>query len=140
MKMKHALLTCTLALAGCATSPAGTAGTATAPDETAELSARLAGATFGRVPSQPVSCVTLTELRGNRALGRELILFEGTGGRQWVTRARDCRGLDYGRTLRINAPSGQLCRGDAAQVLDSQSNAVLGSCTMGDFLAYVPRG
>jgi hypothetical protein len=135
MRMKYALLAVTLALDGCATG----AGTDSGSDETAELSARLAGATYGRVPGPPVSCVTLTDLRGNRALGRELILFEGTGGRQWVTRVRNCPGLEYGRTLGFNAPSGRLCRGDAAQVLDPRSNAVLGSCAMGDFLSYVPR-
>ena len=137
MMMKQLFLALPLAFAGCSTTPA--ASTQKGPDETAELSARLSGATFGRVPGPPVSCVTLAEVRGNRALGRELILFEGTSGRQWVNRVGNCPGLDYGRTLRVNAPSGRLCRGDAVQVMDPGSQAVLGSCTMGDFLTFVPR-
>lgn len=134
--MKPLVIILALAASGCAT------GGAAAPegrDETAELSARLAGATFGRVPGPPVSCITLAEVRGNRALGSELVLFEGNDGRQWVNRVGSCPGLNYGRELRIASATGRLCRGDTAQTVDPRTGQAVGGCTMGDFLTYVPR-
>ncbi len=137
--MKRVSLFLLAALAGCAAGGGAGAGPATQRDETAEMSARLAGATFGRVPGQPVSCIPLTEVSGNRALGPELVLFDGDNRRQWVSRVQNCAGLRYGRALRVISPTGRLCRGDTVQLFDPRTNTASGRCTMGDFLTYEPR-
>lgn len=137
-----------LALSGCAGPPTGAwrGGVAPTSDargeaggEAAELSGRLAGATYGRVPGPAVSCVEVVDLRSNRALGGGLLLFEGDGGRQWVNRVQNCPALGYGRSVRLAAPVARLCRGGAVEVVDRGSNAALGTCALGDFLTYVPR-
>jgi hypothetical protein len=107
------------------------------PDERAEMAARLAGATYGRTPGQPASCVNVADLRSNRALGTELILFEGQDGRQWVNRVQGCRPLSYNRIVRLTSPVARLCRGDQVEVMGGST--VLGRCAIGDFLTYVPR-
>jgi hypothetical protein len=109
------------------------------PDERAEMAARLAGATFGRTPGQPTSCVDVADLRSNRALGAELILFDGADGRQWVNRVQNCPALRYNRTVRLTAPVARLCRGGQVEVMDAGGATALGRCAVGDFLSYVPR-
>jgi len=124
-----------LALAGCA------ASTAQAPqgEDQAEVAARIAGATFGRVPGQPVSCINVADVRVSRALSSQLILFEAADGRQWVNRASACAGLSYNRAVRLQNPTAQLCRGHQVQVTDPAGRTVYGTCTVGDFLTFVPR-
>jgi hypothetical protein len=130
------LLAIAAALAGCA------AGTASAPadEEGAELSARLAGATFGRVPGPPVSCVEVSQLSANRALGRSLLLFEGVGGRLYANRTAACPALRYGHSIRLKSVTARLCRGQAVEILDTRGALVPGACTIGDFLTYQPPG
>jgi len=132
-----------MALAGIAASLAGCAArTASAPAdaEGAELSARLAGATYGRAAGPPVSCVEVAQLTANRALGRSLLLFEGAEGRLYANRTAACPALRYGHSIRLKAVTARLCRGDAVEIVDARGGAVPGNCTIGDFLTYQPRG
>jgi len=136
MRMNRgAALLAILTLAGCA------AGTAQSPqgEDQAEVAARIAGATFGRVPGQPVSCINVADVRVSRALSSQLILFEAADGRQWVNRASACTGLSYNRAVRLQNPTAQLCRGQSVQVTDAGGGTVHGTCTVGDFLTFVPR-
>jgi len=125
-----------LVLAACATVGGGAEATG---ENQGEVAARLAGATFGRVPGQPVSCVTVAELTRNRALGSELVLFEAQGGRLYANRIQNCPALAYERSVRLAAPTARLCRGEKVEVLDKAGAAVLGTCAVGDFLTYEPR-
>jgi hypothetical protein len=124
-----------LALAGCAAAGTNKAG----GEDGAELSARLAGATFGRAPGQPVSCVEVAQLTGNRALGRPLLLFEARDGRLYANRVQSCPNLRYGYSVRLKTVSARLCRGHQVEILDTRGAVVPGTCTIGDFLTYEPR-
>jgi hypothetical protein len=123
-------------LTGCA---AGTSSQSSAGGDEAELSASLAGATFGRVPGQPVDCVEVSQLTANRALGPSLLLFEGQEGRLYANRTQSCQGLAYGHSVRLKTVTARLCSGNAVDIVDSRGARVPGNCTIGRFLTYTPR-
>jgi hypothetical protein len=103
--------------------------------EAARAEAQLAEELRGRQAGQPQACVQLTQLRGSRGIGPDVVLFEGIGGRVYVNRpAGGCR-LRRSETLVTRTPTGRLCSGDVAQVVDVPTGPV-GSCTLGPFVPY----
>ncbi len=125
-------------LAGCAAGTGSTKGGT--GEDGAELAASLAGATFGRVPGQPVDCVEVSQLTGNRALGQSLLLFEGVEGRLYANRTQSCPALRYGHSVRLKTVTARLCSGNAVAIVDARGALVPGNCTIGRFLTYHPRG
>jgi hypothetical protein len=123
-------------LAGCAAGTGSTKG----GEDGAELAASLAGATFGRVPGQPVNCVEVSQLTGNRALGQSLLLFEGVEGRLYANRTLSCPALRYGHSVRLKTVTARLCSGNAVDIVNARGAVVAGNCTIGRFLTYNPRG
>ena len=108
---------------------------AAAVAESARAEAALAEELRGRQSGPPQQCVQLTALRGNRGIGPDIVLFQGVGGRVYVNRpAGGCR-LRTGETLVTRTPTGRLCRGDIAQVVDLPTGPI-GSCTLGEFVPY----
>ena len=110
-------------------------------DEPVELSpaarSRLDEAVAGRTAGPPLACVPQRELRGNRSLGEDVILFEGPGDTVYVNRpSGGCARLDIGRALVTRTISSQLCRGDIATVVDPVNGIEWGACTLGDFVPY----
>ncbi|MDQ8756992.1 hypothetical protein RCO27_12210 [Sphingosinicella sp. LHD-64] len=125
----------TLGLALLAVGSAGAEGGQSSPEVD-----KAAEALAGRTAGTPVSCVNLRDLRGNRSIGDGAILFEGAGNIAYVNRpAGGCPDLGAGRTLVTRTPSGQLCRGDIARVVDLTSGVEYGSCGLGDFVPYSRR-
>jgi hypothetical protein len=129
-EMKHAV---TLLLAGLA---AGCMA-----QETVELSpaaqTQLAEALEGRTAGPAVSCVSQRELRNNRTIGDDFILFDGPNDILYLNRpAGGCPTLELGRALRTRTTSSQLCRGDIVTVFDPVSGAEYGGCGLGDFVPY----
>ena len=119
-------------LAGCTMDDRPSAAAAA---ESARAEAQLADELRGRQPGPPQSCVQLTELRGNRGIGPDIVLFEGAGDRVYVNRpAGGCR-LRTGETLVTRTPSSRLCRSDIVQVVNVPTGPV-GSCTLGEFVPY----
>ena len=106
--------------------------------ESARAEAQLADALRGRQPGPPQVCVQLRELGANRGVGPNVVLFEGSGSRVYVNRpAGGCR-LRSGEALVVRTPTGRLCSGDIAQVVDMPAGRV-GSCTLGEFVPYDRR-
>lgn len=98
---------------------------------------KAAEALAGRTAGTPVSCVNLRDLRGNRSLADGSLLFEGRGGLVYLNRpANGCPDLNAGRSLVTRTPSGQLCRGDIARVVDPTNGIEYGSCGLGEFVPY----
>ncbi len=130
--MRKQLLLPALALAACV-----------APDSerpSPAAAAELARALDGRVAGEPIACVRLTELGGNRSAG-DAIVFDGRGGRIYVNRpAGGCPSLDFGRALRTRPTTGQLCRGDIVTVFDPATGTEYGGCGLGDFVPYDRAG
>jgi hypothetical protein len=108
------------------------------PALSADTESRLSAALEGYVPDgEPVSCVRSPDLRGNRSVGEQAIIFDGRGDRIWLNRVRgSCPVLDVGRALRFTTPMTQLCAGELATVFDPENNVVYGGCTLGEFEPY----
>jgi hypothetical protein len=130
----------TLIILACAGLAAGcTAGDR--PEEMAADEAKLATELANYEQSgRPVSCVSLTQLRGNRSAGETAIIFEGLGDNVWVNRPpAGCPSLEFGRALQTKTTGSQLCRGDIAQVVDPGAGISHGGCALGDFTPYRRR-
>ena len=84
-----------------------------------------------------VSCVSTTQLRGNRSAGEGAIIFEGLGANLWVNRPPGgCPDLRKHLALRTRTTGTQLCRGDIALVFDPGSGMSYGGCALGEFTPY----
>lgn len=127
----------TLALAGFVG-----AGCTAAADGPTQLSANaqteLANETRGRIAGPPQSCVSHRDLRGNRSVGEEAIIFGAANDRViYVNRPpAGCPQLSSSRALVTRTTSTQLCRGDIATVFDTASGIEFGGCGLGDFTSY----
>ena len=133
--MKQSLLFPTLALlAGCTQQAGEIAPAEVSQSGESRLAAELADY---RQTGEALSCVNSRDLQGNRSVGEEAIIFEGTGRRIYVNRpAAGCPTLGLGRALRIRTPSTRFCRGDIVNVFDPVSGIDYGSCSLGDFTPY----
>jgi hypothetical protein len=123
-----------LALAACASNEPA--------ESTPDDEARLAAEIEGRVAGEPVSCVPMRNLGGNRSVGERAIVFDSAVGSStiYVNRpAAGCPNLRGGYALRVRTTSSQLCRGDIAGVFDPVSGVEIGSCALGDFTPYRRR-
>jgi hypothetical protein len=120
-----------------------TAGASGAPEEmSATAQTRLAEELRGYTAGPTLSCVSQRDLRGNRSVGEEAIIFEGRGRTIYVNRPpAGCPELSFNRALITRTPSTRLCRGDIATVFDPTSSIEYGSCGLGDFTEYrkMPR-
>jgi hypothetical protein len=121
-----------LAVSACATDQASQQSAA------AEAEADLGAALAGRTAGEPVSCVNMRDLEGNKGYGRNAIVFDGpTNSLVWLNRPPGgCPALSTGRALRIRTNSTRLCRGDIINVFDPVSGIEYGGCGLGDFVPY----
>jgi hypothetical protein len=110
----------------------------TTPAQSAKDEADLAKELSGRVAGPPQDCVNLDQLGGNRAYGRDVIVFSGlTNEVVWVNRPPNgCLYLDPGRALLVKPTMGRLCRGDAVTVVDPTSGTEFAGCGLGQFTPY----
>lgn len=89
----------------------------------------------GMVPGKPVDCI-------RQGPNVDSTTFDGVivyrdGGTRYVNRFGDgCRFLRNEDALVIRLYSGQLCRGDIANVIDPAAHIPRGSCVFGDFTPY----
>ncbi|HEV2866651.1 MAG TPA: DUF6491 family protein [Allosphingosinicella sp.] len=129
--MKHSALAAIAALA------AGCAMEAPVEDAAYEPEGRVAEALAGRTAGEPVDCVDMRQLRSNRSLGDNAMLFEGPGDIVYLNRpSGGCQSLEFGRSLRTRTTSTRLCRGDIVTVFDPVSGVEYGGCGLGDFVPY----
>ena len=131
--MKFVIPALGLAVAGCA---AQEPIESTPADE-----ARLAAAIEGRVAGDPVSCVSMRDVRGNRSVGEGAIVFDSVGGGTiYVNRPpAGCPVMRSGYALRLQTTTAQLCRGDVVSVFDPVNGIDIGSCGLGEFTPYRRR-
>jgi hypothetical protein len=106
-------------------------------ESSAEAQADVAEALAGRIAGPPVQCVELRDLRGNRSLDDDSILFEGRGDTVYVNRPPGgCASLRNGRALRTMTNMSRLCRGDIVTVFDTLSGTEYAGCGLGEFVPY----
>jgi hypothetical protein len=108
------------------------------PAHSAKDEADLAKVLSGRAAGPPQDCVNLDQLGGNRAYGRDVIVFSGlTNEVVWVNRPPNgCLYLEPGRALLVKPTMGRLCRGDAVTVVDPTSGTEFAGCGLGQFTPY----
>ena len=92
----------------------------------------------GKVAGQPIRCLPSYRTRDMKAIDEHTILFRD-GRTTYVSRMNGaCSGLgNAGYTLITRTIGGSnLCGGDIAQVADTSSRMIVGSCSFGDFVPY----
>lgn len=124
------LLVISAALVGCTTAPPS-------PTRAAAAQAELQRLTQGRVAGPAISCLPNTRSRQSITVDDNTIVFRN-GGTVYVNRLQGgCSGLGSGFYALVTRSHGSgLCRGDIADVADTSSGAVYGSCIIGDFVPY----
>ena len=129
-------------LAGLAVS----ACTATSPAETAAIAARsqarFAELTAGKVAGAPTNCLPPYRQNDMVVIDDNTIAFRDGRSRVYVNHLNGgCNNLESGHYALVTHPlTGQLCRGDIAQVVDLTNRITVGSCVIGDFVPYTMAG
>jgi len=109
---------------------------------TAKQQARLTQLLEGKVAGAPQSCLSNWQTHNMVTIDDDTIIFEQSPGRVWLQKPQNpCNLLSSGAyALVTRSSTGQLCRGDIAQVVDTMSGMNVGSCVMGDFVPYTRPG
>ena len=106
-------------------------------ESTPEAEAGLSAALQGRSAGAPLNCVATRDLRGNRSIGEEAILFQANGDLVYLNRpSAGCLRLEPDRALRSRSTIGHLCAGDIVTVYDPRNGTEFGGCTLGAFVPY----
>lgn len=106
------------------------------PDGT-PLTPKMSKALAGRTAGKPVSCVQLRDIRSSRIIDASGIIYE-LNSKRWLVNfpAGGCSALRPERVLVTTTPTGELCRGDIARLIDPPTPIEYGSCGLGDFVPY----
>ena len=98
--------------------------------------ARLARAVEGRVPGEPVDCISLNTVRSSRMIDDTAIVFDA-GHTIYVNRPRSgAEVLSSDDTLVTRTHSNRLCSIDRAEVLDGSTYRVRQPIFLGEFIPY----
>jgi hypothetical protein len=118
------------------------AGPPTAMAPTPQQQAKFASLTAGKVAGAPMSCLSSHRSADMIVIDDSTIAFRDGSKRVYVNHMQgECANLGRGgQALVTQNPTGQLCRGDIAQVLDVTSRIPMGSCVFGDFVPYTRPG
>lgn len=108
------------------------------PMRTAEADARLQSLLAGKVAGPPQSCLPARMANNQMTIDSQTIAFRD-GSRVYVNHlSGGCGNLGGSRSLVIRNPTGSLCRGQIAEVVDLTLGASVGGCVFGDFVPYMP--
>jgi len=98
--------------------------------------ARLARALEGRVAGEPVSCISLRNIRSSQIIDDTAILYDA-GSTIYVNRPREGRrSLDRDDILVTRTHSSQLCSIDVVHLYDSTSRFPRGFVFLDEFVPY----
>lgn len=132
--MRIPILLC-LATTACASTAADVARRdARAAEEQAEVAKALAGLT----PGEPTTCLSAIERRTARAEthGTTILYRVGSDRVYRNDMNGNCDQLSRDPIMVTQTPSGALCRGDIAQLVDRGSRVSIGACAYGPFVPY----
>ncbi len=85
-------------------------------------------------------CLQASRIQNQRIVDDHTILFRE--GSRWYRNdiLSGCPGMDPEKSLRVAAPSAQLCSGDPVTVFERVSNFTYGACPLGKFTAIPNPG
>jgi hypothetical protein len=103
--------------------------------------AKLATLTAGKVAGRPMSCLPAYYTNEMTTIEDRAVAFK-RGQRVYLNNMQgSCVNLREHYTLVTrHFGSGDLCRGDIAQIVDLPTGMTVGSCVFGDFVPYAPPG
>lgn len=132
--MRPLLFLC-LAAAGCAPT---VAETARRENPAAAQSAKLDKALAGLTPGQAQGCLNDIDRRVARTTTYgSTVLYRVSRNRVFRNDMNgNCTSATFDPIVVTQTPTGSLCRGDIAQLVDRSSRFPVGSCSYGDFIPY----
>lgn len=121
---------------------AGVASCTTAPDRpmrTAERQAAFDNMIAGKVAGKPMSCLPPYLTTDMQVIDESTLVFRQTQSKLYVAHMRgSCANVgnfSYALVTKQYGSQG-LCSGDIAQVVDTSTGMLAGSCVVGDFVPY----
>lgn len=130
--MRNLILSLLVLTAGCAATPREIAASQARDASDQE---KLGKALAGLTPGKPVTCIDQIRTRQVAGYGPTILYTVNNGLIYRSDTAGGCSNV--GRDVLVTRTiSGQLCRGDIAQTVDSSSRFPTGSCSFGDFIPY----
>lgn len=95
----------------------------------------------GKTAGQAALCLPLYRSNDMVVIDEQTLAFRD-GRTTWVNRmVGSCSQLDRGGYAVVNQTFGsQLCSGEIARVVDTNTGMTVGSCSYGDFVPYRPAG
>lgn len=124
------------ALASCSTAPPQVTRSSAGQQQFEQLIA-------GKVAGAPVRCLPSYGQNDMTVIDERTIAYRQGSNRVFINHMQhDCANLGDASTALVTHSFGssETCRGDIAQVLDTGSRMIVGSCVFGDFTPYaVPR-
>ncbi len=110
---------------------------------TEKQAARLEAALEGKVPGEPLKCVSRFSGSSLTAISEGVLLYRVSGHLVYRNDLNgSCTGLGRGDTLIIR-PTGagsQYCRGDIVRSADLVTGSITGGCALGSFTPYRTPG
>ena len=108
------------------------------PMPSAEANARLQSLLAGKVAGPPMSCLPSRMANNQMTIDDRTLAFRD-GSRVYVNHLSDgCGNLGGSRSMVLRNPTGSLCRGQIAEVVDLATGAHVGGCVFGDFIPFAP--
>ena len=125
------------AIASCSTAPS-----VQSAEQAAMTQTRLAALTAGRVPGQPVSCLSRSQSDDMTIVPGGAVAFRDNSKRLYINDMQgSCPYLrDTNALVTRPIATTQLCRGDIAQLIDTSSRTFVGTCVFGDFVPFTRPG
>lgn len=110
---------------------------AVAAEQDGRAEAKLAKMLNGRVPGEPVNCISLSNVYSSEIINRTAIVYRTVGGGVYVNTPRFGQQLLDDDDMLISKTSGsQLCTLDNVGLFDRGARFVTGSVGLGEFIPY----
>lgn len=109
----------------------------------ARAQSRLAKLLAGKVAGPPQSCLPYYRTNDMIVIDDYTLAYRDGSSRVWINKpAGGCNLLSGGPYALVTRQVGSMgpCRGDIAEVTDTMSGTVVGSCVMSDFVPYTKPG
>jgi hypothetical protein len=124
------------AIASCSTAPPQ-------PTRSADGQREFQAVVEGKVAGSPIKCLPSYNQNDMTVIDEQTIAYRQGSSRVYINHMENpCPGLGRASTALVTHSIGSsaTCRGDIAQVVDTSSRMMVGTCAFGDFIPYAtPR-